>query len=172
MPAGFYKRTVENLTNKRTHPFFESDIGKKWIDYDGPLSGNKTYQKERNRYEYLGRNPYGKKKEIPDMDRRKRENGGSGWGGVRYKKYNSRAEAYEAQLQNQAVKIMCECGIMVRTGYIITHRNTKKHHQLLFNLLPPPIMDFNIEDLPPPPIEWIKDLPVKTKKRQFNVKKV
>ena len=184
MPPGFYKRTLENMVSKRTHPFFESDLGKKWIDYDGPLSSNKTYVKERNRYEYLGKNPYGKKKEIPDMDRRKKENGGGwsrrikkenggvGWGGVRYKKYTSREEAYEAQKQRQAEKIMCECGIMVRTGYMITHRYTKKHHQSLSNLLPPPIMDFNIEDLPPPPIEWIKDLPVETKKRKFNVKKV
>lgn len=161
MPPGIYKRTAANLAHKRTHPFFESDLGKKWINYDGPLSKNRTYLKERNRYDYLGKNPYGKKKEIPDMDRRKKENGG-GWGGVRHKKYTSRAEAYEAQKQRQSEKIMCECGIMVRTGYIITHRATKKHHQLLSNLLPPPIMDFNIEDLPPPPIEWIKDLPEKS----------
>jgi len=99
-----------------------------------------------------------KKKEIPDIDRRK--------------KYNSREEAYEAQLQKQSVKIICDCGIMIRTGYMNTHIQTKKHHQLLSNLLPLPIMDFNIEDLPPPPIEWIKDLPVETKKIKIKVKKV
>jgi len=158
MPPGIYTRTTDNLANKRTNPFFESDVGKKWVYYDGPLTKNKTYLKERNRWDYLGKNPYGKKKEIPDIDRRK--------------KYNSREEAYEAQLQKQSVKIICDCGIMIRTGYMNTHIQTKKHHQLLSNLLPLPIMDFNIEDLPPPPIEWIKDLPVETKKIKIKVKKV
>jgi len=136
---------------RASQPFFKSEIGKKWINYEGTIVKNINYRRDRNIWEV------------------------EQFGKVARQKYYTPEERYAAQKKRQNEKIKCKCGSIVSQGNYVAHKRTEKHKKVMEILenAPPPYIE-EIKELPPPPKEWLIDLqpPLKPKKKKlkFNVK--
>ena len=166
MPPGVYERkprALETLQKTRTSKFFKSEFGEKWFNYHGNVSHLKEYQYDMNQWNYR------KKQLLLDPNYKPRSTG------YKSKKMNEfrqkprtrhvtpeerkekAAIRYKKQISDQQEKIMCNCGLSIRRGYMSVHIHTKKHIKAELELQA-------LKDLPPPPQEWldyIESLPKK-----------
>ena len=162
MPIGVYERkprALSALQKTRTSNFFKSEFGKKWFNYHGNVSHLQEYKHDFNQWNYKQTrlkldpnykprssgykskkmNEFQQKRRIRSIERdRVRLNEGKEKAAIRYKK----------QQERQQEKIMCNCGLSIRRGYMSVHIHTKKHIKGELELQA-------LKDLPPPPQEWL-----------------
>ena len=163
MPVGVYERkprALETLQKTRTSNFFKSELGKKWFNYHGNVSHLKEYKYDMNQWNYKQkrlkldpnykpRSTGYKSKKMNEFQQKPR---------IRQKyiirhvtpeeRKEKAAIRYKKQQEHQQEKIMCNCGLSIRRGYMSVHIHTKKHIKAELELQA-------LKDLPPPPQEWL-----------------
>ena len=146
MPSGVYHHPIRASKRCGNQGFYETEIGKKWLGYEGVLHANTQWCNERSAYLYK-LNKQKKESEtgvvVTTRLRRPRvAKGNEPFVPIGEKQYRIN------QLAAAATIIKCSCGQMIRRGYKSVHIKTKKHVKNI---------DWNIDDLPPPPAEWLEE---------------
>ena len=147
MPTGVYDHQIRLKHRGGNQGFYETEIGKKWLGYEGVLHANRQFENERSAYLYKIK----KQKKESETGLVIKPKGRK----PRCLKGNEpfvpmcKEQIKKNQLAAAATIIKCSCGQMIRRGYKSVHIKTKKHlNQYSY---------WNIDDLPPPPAEWLEE---------------